>query len=141
MSKFKVTKAFEATRTHHLQEAAEDYTELIADLNAENGSARVGEVAARLGITHVTALRTLRRLRRDGYVQDSKHSPLVLTPKGRRLAAVSKRRHEILLEFFSFIGVRASIAATDVEGIEHHISKQTLKAMQAHMKCRSKSAS
>ena len=42
------------TRQEHLQETAQDYVELIADLIGETGEARVIDLARRLGVTHVT---------------------------------------------------------------------------------------
>jgi DtxR family manganese transport transcriptional regulator len=47
------------------------------------------------------------------------------------LAAKSRRRHEILHKFLLAIGVSEAIAATDSEGIEHHVSPETLEAMRA----------
>ena len=53
---------FKATRRHHTNEAAEDYTELVADLINSQGEARTCEIARAMGVSHVTALRTIRRL-------------------------------------------------------------------------------
>ncbi len=125
---------FRAIRSQHFVEAAEDYTELIADLIESRGEARTGEIAKEMGITHVTALRTIKRLQRDGYVKTSPHRPVELTAKGKKLAAYSKQRHQLLIEFLVKIGVPKNAAAVDVEGIEHHVSPRTLKAIQAHMK-------
>lgn len=124
------TARFSATRRHHLNEAAEDYTELISDLIKENGEARVGQLASLLGVTHVTALRTIRRLAREGYVTVSFHKPIQLTAKGKKTAALSKERHGILLKFFIALGVPRNIAEIDVEGVEHHISAITLRAIK-----------
>lgn len=121
---------FEATRSHHSREAAEDYTELIADLIAEKGEARTCDVADRLGISHVTVIRTLRRLERDGYVKLEPRSPITLTPEGERTASYCKQRHRLLVEFLLKIKVPRQAAEIDVEGIEHHISKTTLAAIK-----------
>ena len=128
------SQAFQATRKHHRSEAAEDYTELVADLIAEKGEARLVEIAKRLGISHVTAIRTIQRLVRDGYLTTAPHQPIELTAKGKRIAGMSKRRHDILLEFLIALGVPESVAQVDVEGIEHHISPQTLKVFSRHLK-------
>ena len=128
------TRAFRATRKHHSNEAAEDYTELVADLIAEKGEARLVEIAKRLGISHVTAIRTIQRLVRDGYLTTAPHQPIELTAKGKRMAGVAKRRHNILLEFLMALGVPESIAEVDVEGIEHHISPETLRVFSQHLK-------
>lgn len=124
---------FIVTRTKHLNEAAEDYTELIADLICERGEARTCDIAHHMGISHVTALRTLQRLQGKGFVETSPHKPVVLTPKGKRLAAFCKRRHLLLLKFLKQIGVPECVAVVDVEGIEHHVSSQTLTALEKHL--------
>ena len=118
---------FKVTRIQHASETAEDYTELISDLICNDGEARVGQIAKNLGITHVTASKTVRRLEKEGYVKATIHKPILLTPKGKRLAKKSKEKHLILLKLFDFIGIPKKISEIDVEGIEHHISNNTLK--------------
>jgi DtxR family manganese transport transcriptional regulator len=120
---------FRASRKQHVSEAAEDYTELVADLIEEDGEARTCEIAEHLGISHVTALRTIRRLQGEGYLETAPHRPVRLTAKGRKLANYCKQRHKLLVDFFIRIGVPESVAEMDVEGAEHHISPQTLRAI------------
>lgn len=126
-AKKKRSLPFKKTRGHHSSEAAEDYTELISDLIASNGEARVCTIAAHLGVSHVTALRTIKRLQAEGFVETSPHKPVVLTIKGRRLASFARERHTLLVEFLTALGVPDSQAEIDVEGAEHHISRTTLK--------------
>ena len=132
----KRSRAFKATRKHHSTEAAEDYTELIADLIDDFGEARTCNIADHLGISHVTALRTIRRLQEEGYVETSPHKPVSLTSKGKRTAAFAKERHELLIEFFIKVGVPARLAEIDVEGAEHHISKETLTYIKKFLQAR-----
>ncbi len=120
---------FKATRQHHSSESAEDYTELIHDLIETHGEARVGEIARQLGISHVTALRTIQRLQQSGFVTTSKHAPVTLTKEGLKIALFAKERHRLLVEFLVLIGVPRQIAEIDIEGAEHHISKRTLKSV------------
>lgn len=124
------SKPFIATREHHLKEAAEDYTELIADLIESEGEARTCEVARHLGVSHVTALRTVKRLQKEGYVVTANQRPITLTTKGKKLASFSKKRHEILLQFLLSLGISEEVAAVDVEGMEHHVSPETLQAIE-----------
>ncbi len=125
---------FQATRSHHSQESAEDYTELIADLITEKGEARTCDIAKHLGISHVTALRTLQRLTHQGYVKAGGRQPISLTKKGAETASLSKRRHDILIRFFTALGVPRHISEIDVEGMEHHVSSVTLEAINRHLK-------
>jgi len=121
---------FIATRRHHHDEIAEDYTELIDMLVQTKGEARTCEIAKNLGISHVTAIRTLKRLQREGYLETAPHRPVTLTLKGKRLAVKAKKRHELLLAFLLKLGVSKKIAEIDAEGMEHHLSPETLKAIQ-----------
>lgn len=121
---------FARARRAHAAETAEDYAEAIADL-AAGGSARVGDLAARLGVSHVTVVRTLGRLRAAGIVAGGSRKPLALTRAGRALAARARRRHEIVLRFLLALGVPPAAARADAEGIEHHASTATLAAMRA----------
>lgn len=121
---------FERKREQHNQEAAEDYTEIVFDLEQRFGEARTGTIADHLGISHVTALRTIKRLQALGYLKTARQKPVELTPKGRRLAMASKARHEMLVDFFMSLGVPKAVAEHDVEGAEHHFSAITLEKIQ-----------
>ncbi len=127
------SQPFIATRGHHLLETAEDYTELIADLIEKEGEARTCEIASELGVSHVTVIRTLRRLQKEDYVLTAPHKPVLLTKRGKRLAAHAKKRHQILMKFLLKLGVPEDVAAIDVEGMEHHISPQTLEAFLRYL--------
>jgi DtxR family transcriptional regulator, manganese transport regulator len=122
------------TREEHSQETAQDYVELIADLIEETGEARAVDLARRLGITHVTVGRTIQRLQRDGLVTAQPYRAIFLTAAGEKLARESRRRHEIVVEFLKSLGVPDAIARSDAEGIEHHVSEETLAAFQRRLK-------
>jgi DtxR family manganese transport transcriptional regulator len=111
-------------------ETAQDYAEAIADLTAIQGEARAVDLARRLGVSHVTVVRTVARLQRDGYLSTRPYRSIFLTDKGSRLAAESRRRHEIVLAFLRALGVPDEIAKSDAEGIEHHVSPETLAAFK-----------
>ncbi len=130
----KEAASFIATRHHHLSEKAEDYVELVADLIESKGEARTCDIAARLGVSHVTVVRTIQRLERKGYLNREPHKPITLTERGKQLAAFSKARHKLVLEYLISIGVPEEIAAIDAEGMEHHISVQTLDAFRSQLK-------
>ena len=122
--------ALRRTRLEHATETAEDYVEAIADLSAIHGEARAVDLARRLGITHVTVTRTVARLQRDGYISARPYRAIFLTEKGSRLAEESRRRHEIVVAFLRGLGVPEETAQTDAEGIEHHVSPETLAAFK-----------
>ena len=122
------------TRQEHSQEIAQDYVEMIAELIETTGEARVIDLARRLGVTHVTVSRTLQRLRRNGLVTFLPYRSIFLTAAGRRLAEEARHRHEVVVEFLQSLGVPASVANSDAEGIEHHVSRETLEAFEKHLR-------
>jgi len=124
------------TRRENAQETAQDYVEMIAELIAAAGEARVTDLARRLGVTHVTVNRTIQRLRRDGLVTAIPYRSIFLTAAGRKLSEASRRRHETVSEFLKSFGVPDDIADADAEGMEHHVSKETLAAFARHLESR-----
>jgi DtxR family manganese transport transcriptional regulator len=119
------------TRRAHLSEIAEDYVEIIADLIEAGGEARAVDIARRLGVTHVTVTKTISRLQRDGWVTSRPYRAIFLTESGKRLAGRVKRRHQLVVQFLKAIGVSDEIARADAEGIEHHVSNETLAAFES----------
>ena len=115
-------------------EIAEDYVELIDDLIRERGQARATEIARALGVSHVTVIRTVGRLARDGLVETEPYSAVLLTEAGRALARRARARHEIVAGFLRAIGVDEATAREDAEGMENYASETTLRAMQKMMK-------
>lgn len=122
--------AHRRTREAHSSELAEDYVEAIADLIATGGEARVVDLARRLGVSHVTVVRRIGRLAQDNLVTAKPYRSIFLTEEGKKLAERARRRHEIVVEFLKAIGVGDRAAMADAEGIEHHVSKETLAAME-----------
>ncbi len=120
-------------RSDHATEVAEDYVEAIAEIAATAGSCRAVDLAKLFAVSHVTVNRTVGRLVRDGFVATEPYGPIELTAKGKRLARQSRERHEVVLQFLISIGVSEATAATDSEGIEHHVSAETLKAMRTFL--------
>lgn len=120
-------QAREARRTERL----EDYVELIADLIDDGGEARQVDIAARLGVTQPTVAKMLKRLNEDGLVTQRPYRGVFLTAAGRALADESRKRHQIVEAFLRALGVSAETARRDAEGIEHHVSPETLAALAA----------
>lgn len=123
------SQRFAGTRSAHRAELAEDYCEAIAGLMRNHGEARVRDLANMMGVSHVTVSRTLARLRRDGLVAGRQTRNISLSDDGRRLAEASEARHAVVRNFLISLGVPTPQAETDAEGIEHHVSAETLAAM------------
>jgi DtxR family manganese transport transcriptional regulator len=123
-------------RRAHATEIAEDYVEAIAELITSAGEARVTDLARRLGVSHVTVVRTVARLADEDLVTARPYRSIFLTDAGKALAERSRDRHEVVLRFLEALGVPADIAALDAEGIEHHVSAQTLAAFERYLRRR-----
>lgn len=121
---------FKQTRDAHRAELAEDYVEAILDLIDEDGDAKLTEIAIRLGVTHPSAFKALRKLETEGLVTLTPYKPVILTEKGQLLAEQCRDRHETVLAFLESIGVPREQAELDAEGIEHHVSETTIEAFR-----------
>ena len=125
---------FEQVRNARNSETAEDYTEMIADLIRNVGEARAVDLAKHFGVTGPTVNSIIRRLVRDGLVVSKPYRSIFLTDKGQILADYCKKRHEIVYNFLIKIGVNSDTAKNDAEGIEHHVSAETLSVFEKYNK-------
>ena len=119
-----------AVRNAHETELLEDYVELIADLLKHQGEARSTDIAIRMGVSQATVSKTVARLKTLGLVSSKPYRSLFLTEKGKAMAAMSHQRHAIVLQFLRALGVSDRTARIDAEGMEHHVSEETLTIMQ-----------
>ena len=122
---------FDRIRRAHQSEVAEDYVEMISDLIAETGEARTVDLAARFGVTSPTVNAIIRRLQREDLVETRPYRSIFLTEAGKALAKASRERHRIVRDFLVTIGVPHAIAEEDAEGVEHHVSEETLAVFAA----------
>lgn len=111
--------------------AVEDYLERILELINAKGYARVVDIATSLKISQASVTNMVQRLDSDGLLKYEKYRGLVLTTAGETLARNIARRHELLEEFLQMLGVDQRVIDHDVEGMEHHISPATLRAIEA----------
>jgi len=113
-------------RQDHAREMAEDYAELILELERA-GSVRPADLARGLGVSHVTVLRALDRLVRTGILLRDEQEGIQLSPGGRALGKACMARHRLVVAFLEKLGVPPEVAAVDAEGMEHHLSPATLE--------------
>jgi len=120
-------------RDQHSTELAQDYLEAIRDLKRELGEVRVSELQEVFGVSHVTVIRTLKRLEDQGLLTSSRSKEINLTRKGTAIAKAAAERHELLRKFFVALGVSEEQADADAEGAEHHLSEETLDAIRKYL--------
>ncbi|MGC9941351.1 MAG: manganese-binding transcriptional regulator MntR [Verrucomicrobiota bacterium] len=126
---------FRRSRSDRALETAQDYVEAIADLTASQGEARVTDLARRLGVTHVTVNHTIARLKKNGFVNAKPYRAIFLTEAGHKLALDCKQRHKTVVSFLRSLGISERIAELDAEGIEHHVSPETLATFKRWLNC------
>lgn len=129
-------RRFNRARTARSSEIPEDYTELIADLIAAHGEARVTDIARRLGVTHPTATKAIARLKREGLVTSRPYRGVFLTEAGAAMAERVRARHRLVVDFLLAVGVPHEAAETDAEGMEHYVSEKTLSAFRRFLAAR-----
>jgi DtxR family transcriptional regulator, manganese transport regulator len=117
--------------TRHASSAVEDYLERILDLINTKGYARVVDIAQGLKISQASVTNMVQRLDAEGLLKYEKYRGLVLTASGEALAKNITRRHQLLSDFFRLFGLEEDVIYHDVEGMEHHISPPTLRAIEA----------
>ena len=132
-SSIETRRRYAKARADNAQEIAADYVELVEDLSREFGEARAADLAARMGVSHVTVSKALQRLVRDGLVTYRPYRSVFLTDAGKALAAHARERHETVLRFLLWLGVPSDAAEQDAEGMEHHLGEETLRALRAKL--------
>ena len=110
--------------------AVEDYLERILELINTKGYARVVDIAGLLGISQASVTNMVQRLDAEGLLKYEKYRGLVLTTAGETLARNITRRHQLLTDFLKLLGLPDDVIFHDVEGMEHHISPDTLRAIE-----------
>ena len=109
----------------------EDYLERILGLINTKGYARVVDIAQALEISQASVTNMVQRMDAEGLLKYEKYRGLVLTTAGETLARNITRRHELLTDFLKLLGLDDEVIYRDVEGMEHHISPSTVRAIEA----------
>lgn len=110
-------------------QSAEDYLERIQDLIDSKGYARAVDIASSLHVKQASVTSMVQKLGELGYLNYEKYRGLVLTEKGRAVAGRIKQRHQTLSRFFSLLGLDQKTQRHDIEGIEHHLSGETVEVL------------
>ncbi len=123
-------EGFRQVREAHRRELIDDYVELISDLIREVGEVRQVDMAARLGVSQPTVAKMLKRLATLGLIEQIPWRGVFLTAEGEKQAQLSRERHQVVENFFLALGISAETARIDAEGVEHHVSEETLAAFR-----------
>lgn len=113
-----------------LSEANEDYLERISELLEEKGYARVSDMAERLLIKPASVTKMVQKLEQLGYIKREAYRGFTLTALGERVGKKIGKRHLILKEFLTLLGVSNKVMQKDIEGLEHHLSDESVKGLE-----------
>lgn len=108
----------------------EDYLERIYRLIDEKGYARVSDIAEGLEVHPSSVTKMIQKLDKDKYLVYEKYRGLILTAKGKKIGKRLVDRHRLLEQFLSTIGVQEENIYKDVEGIEHHLSWDSITCIE-----------
>ncbi|MEH7255510.1 MULTISPECIES: transcriptional regulator MntR [Bacillaceae] len=105
----------------------EDYIEQIYMLIEEKGYARVSDIAEALSVHPSSVTKMVQKLDKDEYLVYEKYRGFSLTTKGNKIGKRLVFRHDLLEQFLKIIGVKDENIYNDVEGIEHHLSWDSIE--------------
>lgn len=105
----------------------EDHIEIIYSLIEQKGYARVSDIAEALSVLPSSVTKMVQKLDKDGYLIYERYRGLMLTPRGQKLGKRLVKRHDLLEQFLRLIGVEEERIYVDVEGIEHHLSWNSIE--------------
>ena len=89
------------------------------------------DIANSLNVRQASVTNMVKKLCELGYVDHEKYKRgLVLTKKGQQVALEIQRRHETLSSFFSMLELDEETQRRDIEGIEHHLSRGTVRVLE-----------
>ena len=108
----------------------EDYLEAIYNLNAEKGYVSAADVSERLAVKPPTVSNMVKNLADKGYLEHERYRGMRLTPSGERLARSVIRRHQVISDLLTMLGVDQETAYVDTEGIEHHVHPGTVRRIE-----------
>ena len=127
----KSNSQYSNSRNQNKNEILEDYVEAIQEISEIKGDVKNADLAIHFGVSQATINKNLKRLISSKLATSEPYRSIFLTDKGKQLAAISKEKHNIVYQFLIKLGVSKKVAQYDSEGIEHHVSEETLKLMKS----------
>ncbi len=112
-----------------LTPSMEDYLEMIYRLSKKSGFTRINDLASSLNIQPPSATKMVQKLSKLGLINYEKYGVIVLKDEGNRIGNALLKRHKIIENFLTLIGVSSSGILEETEKIEHTINPETLKCI------------
>ncbi len=109
-----------------LTPSLENYLEAILFIETRNRVARVKDIADHLKVQMSSVTVALKNLKEKDLVNYEKNSFIILTEKGKTIAANTQRKHDIIRYFMeNILLLKPSVADTTACEIEHIIDIDT----------------
>lgn len=119
-----------ATQSRRDVSRLEDYLEVIYNLHEEKGYASAADISDRLGVRPPTVSSMVSKLAKEGYLEHERYRGMRLTASGLKVARSVIKRHRVISDLVSMLGVDPQTAYVDTEGIEHHVHPSTLRRLE-----------
>ena len=117
----------------HVFESAEDYLEAILVIQKRRGAVRSIDVANELNFSKPSVSVAMKKLRERGHIEMDPDGFIYGLPSGEQIAGQIYERHQMLTDFFVYLGVDEETAAADACKIEHDVSGETFRRLKAHI--------
>lgn len=121
-----------------LTPANEDYLEAILVLEKNKKKVKSVEIARMLSVSQPGVNKAMNILKKGGLIEKDDYSGITLTEKGRAEAEKVYQRHLLINKFLRMLGVSAEVAERDCCKVEHVLSEETIRQIEAF--CQKKTA-
>ena len=116
-----------------LYESGENYLETILVLKNKKDKVRSIDIARTLSFSKPSVSRAMSILKEGDYITIDSQGYIELTDTGLQIAKKIYRRHTMLTEWLTAIGVDPDTASQDACRMEHVISQETFEKMREHI--------
>jgi len=110
---------------------AEDYLRAICVIIQQKGYARTNDISKELGVRQPTVVEMMTKLHKRGFVIYEKYGGISLTPQGKDIVKVVKKRHDTFQKFLNLISVPEDIASKDADVLEHLLHPETIHQFES----------
>lgn len=112
------------SKKHTKSSSTEDYLETIYILKLKQNNIRAIDLSNALGYSRASVSNALKKMRELDLLEVSDKGYIYFLDKGLNIAERVYRKHKLLTNFFTLIGVDEEQAEIDACKIEHYISKE-----------------
>jgi DtxR family Mn-dependent transcriptional regulator len=104
----------------------EDYLRIVYEIVEKKSYARIRDISKALGVKPSTVVEMMKKLREQGLIIYEKYGGITLTPRGKEVAELVKKRHDTFKKFLEILLVPEDVAAKDAHILEHQLDPKTI---------------